>query len=256
MGNISLPRYEGTGVVVYSAVFGDYDEVLKASPCDSINSFVLFSDNQDLAVEGWKVIYVQEATFSPKDLNRIYKLKPHIYIPNASYTIYIDGNIGFEGNAFKPLISYFKKNTIDIMTMTHFVRHNIYDEAEVLLRSSRIKPLALINEIRSYYLAGFRSQCSMGENTLIIRTNYGSQKTGEVWWKKYTNGCGRDQLSLPVVIWETKVSHGLYPFNVRELKSFKYQSHSMNSDRNVIKLILRYIFLVVPYKIVRKVLSF
>ena len=256
MGELSLPKYEGTGAVLYSAVFGGYDRVFKASSCDSIDSFILFTDDEDLVVEGWEVIYVLATNLSSKALNRMYKLRPHIYIPNASSTIYIDGNVGFEGNAFEPLISYFEKNILDIMTMTHFSRHCIYDETEVLLRSSRVKPLVLLKEIIGYYRVGFRRQCVMGENNLIIRTKYGAQQTGDIWWEKYANGCGRDQLSLPVVIWETNVVHTAYPFNVRELNSLKYQLHNVNFDRNIVKLVVRYLFLIVPFKIVRKVLSF
>ena len=113
MGELSLPKYEGTGAVLYSAVFGGYDRVFKASSCDSIDSFILFTDDEDLVVEGWEVIYVLATNLSSKALNRMYKLRPHIYIPNASSTIYIDGNVGFEGNAFEPLISYFEKNILE-----------------------------------------------------------------------------------------------------------------------------------------------
>lgn len=256
MGELSLPKYEGTGAVLYSAVFGGYDSVLKASSSDSIDSFILFTDDEDLVVEGWKVIYVRGTNLSSKTLNRMYKMQPHIYIPNASSTIYIDGNVGFENNAFEPLISYFEKNHFDVMTMAHFSRHCIYDETEVLLRSPRVKPFILLKEIISYYRAGFRKQCAMGENSLIIRTNYGAQKTGDIWWEKYASGSGRDQLSLPVVIWETNVEHTAYPFNIRNLNYFKYKLHNVISDRNIVKSVIRYLFLVVPFKMVRKLLSF
>jgi hypothetical protein len=256
MGELGLPKYEGAGKVLYSAVFGKYDEVNVAPTCDSIDAFILFTDDDQLVVEGWEVIYILDTNYSSKFLNRLYKLRPHVYIPNASTTLYIDGNVGFEANAFEPLLSYFNENFIDIMTMTHFSRHCIYDEAEVLLRSSRVKPFVLLKEIASYYRGGFRKQCPMGENNLVLRTKNASQKIGDIWWQKYSLGSGRDQLSLPVVIWQTSVVHALYPFNVREIGSLKYLSHNVNFDRNVLNLIARYIFLVVPFKIIRKVLSF
>ena len=77
--------------VVYTALFGKYDDLLKPAPsahCD----YVCFTDDPLLKSNIWEVRVV--SSHLPENMmNRLYKTKPHVHFPNYKASIYVDSNI-------------------------------------------------------------------------------------------------------------------------------------------------------------------
>ncbi|WP_420550171.1 glycosyltransferase domain-containing protein [Litorivicinus lipolyticus] len=258
MDDLSLPVCPASGCVVYSAVFGGYDSVSPIAEvhAGTIDSFILFTDDVDLSIEGWDIVYVGYKGLSPAELNRAYKLNPGRFFPNAHTTVYVDGNIGVTIAGISLILNFFSDNRLDFLNMSHFARDSIFDEAEILLRSHRVNPFRLLREIyRSYRNIG-KSGIKMGENNILVRNELAMEKIGDTWWRMYKIGSGRDQISLPVVLSQVNLSFGCFPMNVREIDGFTYKEHSIFRDENVVIKIARYSVFVLPYKFIRMVFRF
>ena len=256
MDELKLPKCLNTGVILYSAVFGRYDKINVAPKCEDVDAFILFTDDEKVKVEGWEVIKIHHSQFNPKFLNRIYKIRPDYFIPNAKITIYIDGNIKIREGTVELLMQFFREKRLELMNMKHFARDCIYDEAETLLRSTRVESFSLLREVLFCYRNGFRKQVKMGENNILLRTSNCASMVSELWWQLYSGGCGRDQISLPLVIKEKNIRYMCFPKNVRECNNFEYFPHTNEQGRNPLQSAVRYIFLVIPYKLIRTCLRF
>ena len=77
--------------VVYTALFGDYDDLLEPVPSNDCD-YICFTDNTQLQSNIWKVQIVS-GNLSAKMMNRLYKIKPHKYLKNYKASIYVDSII-------------------------------------------------------------------------------------------------------------------------------------------------------------------
>jgi len=66
--------------VIYTALFGDYDEL--SDPIEGFYDcdFICFTDQKNINSKVWKTIYIPETDMSPKMMNRKYKMLPHIFL--------------------------------------------------------------------------------------------------------------------------------------------------------------------------------
>jgi hypothetical protein len=96
----------------------------------------------------------------------------------------------------------------------------------------------------------------MGENNILIRTAESSRMISAQWWNAFIQGAGRDQISLPRIVWGKNLRYGNYPFNVRELNGFQYMPHTTLHKKQHIRAISRYLLFVPIFKIFRTIFRF
>ena len=181
--------------VVYTAVFGDYDNV---SPVD-INwecDFVCFTDNPSLVAPGWDLAVVPLNGESPSARNRWYKFMPHEFLQDYQHSLYIDGNISVLKDPSKLFDKYLTDYLIAIPK--HEDRNCAYFESEVCIKLGKVD-----KEVT-------RSQMKFGmtENGIIFRS-HNSELIKVLminWWSEYCSGGKRDQFSLPYLIWKHNVA--------------------------------------------------
>jgi hypothetical protein len=117
--------------------------------------------------------------------------------PDAEYSIYHDGNFQLREDPHKVIAELL--NGADWAVHKHPCRNCLYDEADVLLKE-KIGTAALVQaEIDSYHAEKFPINMGLWANGFIARRhNQATEKLNEAWWKLYSKGCERDQISFPV----------------------------------------------------------
>jgi len=187
--------------VVYTAVFGAYDEVPSVNPqwnCD----FYCFTDNRNFLSSGWKVILVESLDEGTAQTNRRYKMLPHKFLPNHKASLYVDGNVEIVTDP-SPL---FKKYLRDahIAIPKHQDRHCAYEEADLCIHEGRVNEQETIQQMDRYRQEGFPANYGLTENGIIFRRHHESAVVNlmEAWWQEYLSGGKRDQISLPYLLWK------------------------------------------------------
>lgn len=129
---------------------------------------------------------------------RVPKILPHLMLPeDAEYSIYHDGNFQLRlepQQIIKDLLA-----DHDWASYEHPCRKCIYEEAAILLRE-KIGTTELVQaEISRYREQGFPEGLGLWANGLLVRRHTEAvEALNERWWKLYSEGCERDQLSFPV----------------------------------------------------------
>jgi prepilin-type processing-associated H-X9-DG protein len=190
--------------VVYTAIFGNYDELSPAPPCHCGMEFICYTDNPDLASPGWRVI-VAEATSNddPALNNRYYKILAHRHLGLYAHSLYVDGHVTLRRCPCALFDRYLDEALIAVPY--HKDRNCIYEEAQYCLLDRKVSPEAMRAQTDAYAAEGFPQRYGLTENGVLLR-NHGNPHVAaamEMWWQEYCNRTRRDQISLPFVLWKT-----------------------------------------------------
>ena len=116
-------------LVVYTAIFGNYDKLKPPTIINNKIRYVCFTDRWK-KVKPWEIKLVRPQYKDLRKENRKYKILAHKYFKNYDYSIYIDGNYKIICDLSKYVKVLLKEN--DIAVQKHLVRNCIYEEAKDL----------------------------------------------------------------------------------------------------------------------------
>lgn len=188
-------------LVVYTALFGDYDD-LQSPPNDTNGcDFICFTD-QNLHIPGWKMIFVPSQNNSSLMMNRQYKMLPHKYLKQYDQSLYVDSNIKITTNP-KFLAEKYLTDS-NLACPRHPERDCIYDEIAACVTSSKITPLEAIELTNKYQALDFPRGMGLTENNIIFRRHNDKDliELMESWWELLNEGPQRDQLILFFLLWQ------------------------------------------------------
>jgi hypothetical protein len=195
----------GDGIVVYTAVFGSYDQVRAPTvDCD------------------WHVFKGEDA--DPRRRARFYKAAAHRAFPHADVTIWLDGNVQLLVDP-QVLVDEWLGDAL-IAAPKHPSRDCVYDEAEACIKKHKGDPKVLRAQVASYRKQGYPAHAGLAETKVVIRRNTtATQLMGEMWWSQVWYSSVRDQVSFPWACWRAGVEWRAVDTWVPKDKRFSYQEH-------------------------------
>lgn len=188
--------------VVYTALFGTYDDLNEPKKDYDGCDFICFTDQKHLKSDIWEIRLVDDLDLPSNMINRKFKILPHLYLSEYEYSMYVDSNIKIIANpkdlANKYLTLY------DFVLPKHFVRDCIYKEAIECININKTNYKETTNQIQHYKQQGFPKNYGLGENNILLRkhNNDAVKKLMNDWWTELNNYTKRDQLSLAYVHWK------------------------------------------------------
>lgn len=225
--------------VVYTAVFGRYDNVSPVNP-EWECTFICFTDSHELLSDGWIIVVVDTNGESPAQANRRYKMLPHKYFPDFDYSLYVDGNIRIVADPTPLFEKYMGDGLIAIPK--HQDRNCAYVEAVVCIESGRVDKEITERQMLRYAKDGFPEKFGVTENGLMLRRHHDKNVIilMESWWNEYCGGARRDQLSLPYLIWRNNINI----FEISEgprisSKYFKLNLHTIDLSKSYLGRLAR-----------------
>ena len=215
--------------VVYTALFGNHDDLLDPPPSNSCD-YICFTDNPNLTSNVWK-IKVVDSHLSKTLMNRLYKIKPHIYLSNYEASIYIDSNIKITKDPIDLFNKYLRKNIFT--TMKHAERNCIYSEALECIARKKSDYKQTLNQMFTYACDGNPSNNQLSDNKFLMRVHNDKNvvELMELWWDELNRWVPRDQLSLPYTAWKLKMHIG-FIFENPAFKNeyFQWYPHKENNN--------------------------
>lgn len=189
-------------IYVYTSILNGWDNLRPpAVPIEDGVKFICFTNLPNLQrVYPWEYRPAYLARPNEPWLNaRIPKILPHVMLPeDAQFSIYHDGNFVLKVSP-KAIVERLLQSH-DWASHQHPCRDCIYQEAEVLLSEKIGTSERVQAEIDRYRAAGHPARAGLWANGLLVRRHCAATiQLNEAWWKLYSTGCERDQLSFPVV---------------------------------------------------------
>lgn len=200
--------------VVYSSMYGGYDNVVVPAAQDVPCEWVMFTDNADLdCPPPWRQ-YVWKAPFpdSPRMSSKWFKFLPHKCLPDAPETVFLDANMLVTAPSFVRDTLACRRDGFAVWL--HAQRHSIYDEARATLRlcPQKYPGQPLIDQVEHYRQSGLPRHQLYATGTLARTASALNEAVGEAWLEECLRWSHQDQLSLPYVLWVHGVKPGVFPY--------------------------------------------
>lgn len=227
-------------LVIYTALFGDYDKLIdpkeKYSGCD----FVCFTDQKKLKSKIWKIVLIDKCDLEPNMMNRKYKILPHNFLYKYDKSLYIDSNIRMLSDPTE-LFNIYLSNDI-IAVPNHGRRNCIYEEANKVIQVNKAPSEIVLNQIKYYKSLNYPKQNGLFEMNIIFRqhNNTHAIKIMNDWWDQINTHSQRDQLSFCYVLWNNNTQVKTINESSRKInKYFWADCHKFESRKSKIKNILK-----------------
>ena len=204
---------EAMKAVIYSALFGHYFEKLPPMPLQEWPA-VCFTDDPNLTALGWDVRVVDRPEATPRLKAKWFKLHPDALFPDMDVSIWIDAgwqvvNPNFAHEALGYL------NGSPAVFYPHRWHQNIREE---LAASTHPKMSAypLAAQVQCYLDQGLPADAPILECTSIVRKHHDPRvvEMDKSWWWENVTWSECDQLSLPFVLWKTRMPYSRFPFTL------------------------------------------
>lgn len=216
---------------VYTCVTGGYDR-LQTVHCHPENvEYIAFTDNLDLEAKGWTVKPLPDAVkeiAGDADRNRYLKMHPSI-VGAFDYTIYVDGVVEIFSDV---------TNMINVLNPQyglaihiHPDKNCIYNEVDWCKRNHRGNVGRMDDLLKEYNEEGFPRHYGLLECPVILSHLHNEQGLDilDEWWKEHIKrGTGRDQITLPYVLWKKGITVeeiGTLGNDVKANPKFRFHAH-------------------------------
>jgi hypothetical protein len=204
--------FRRTGAVVYTALFGGYDE-LPAQPRVPGVPFVCFTDDRRLRAAGWDIRVRRPRHPHPRMAAKWYKLLAHRALPGVRHAIWIDACVRLcAPRSVDRLLAALGPSGLALCR--HPDRDNIYDEAEASLTLAKYDGLPIREQVEAYGREGLPDSHGLWAGTVLVRdlSRPEIRRLGRWWMRENLRWTYQDQLSLPYVLWRLDIAPDPLPF--------------------------------------------
>lgn len=163
---------------------------------------------------GWTFHKLIEFSSDPVFKNRrnakIYKILPHLFLPEYDYYFWIDSTHSLEVDPEEVIEQYLQ--TSDIAVYNHQYRNCVYEEGE-LVKEVNFDHVNLIDDQLDFYRSmGYPVNNGLYELPARVQRNTElTQKMGLMWWEQICMFSSRDQISFPFVLNQLNITPSILP---------------------------------------------
>jgi len=187
--------------VVYTALFGDYDELVEIPNSNELCcDYICFTDDPHLESDSWE-IKVIVSMFPPNIMNRMYKILPHKFLSQYDASLYLDANFIIKKDLTELIVKYLKSS--DFLALKHPQRDCVYQEGLACIGANKANFKSVEEQLMRYISVGFPAGYGLSANGVLLRAHNKShmKELMNDWWLEVKNYSKRDQLSLQFLLW-------------------------------------------------------
>ena len=216
--------------VIYTAIFGGYDNLTEPSFIPDGWDFICFTDS-DIKSDVWDVRKVKPLYKDSTRNARKYKVLPHRFLSEYDVSVWVDGNILIRNNLNELVDDYLQDCNIAMMNHNKNVldpRDCIYEEAQTILyfgqknNNYKDNPNLIISQMEKYKNENYPQKNGLAVTMEVLRRHNEKDviDTMNLWWDEIKYGSKRDQLSFNYCAWKTNLNFKWMDGDSRDNKYF------------------------------------
>ena len=197
-------------IAIYTCIIGAYDKIAEPLFCPDNCDFYIVTDQDVPSTSIWKKVEVDRQLdelkkLSNVEINRYFKMHPHILFPEYRYSIYLDGNIQPISDLTE-FVNLIGKS--GIAAHRHSFRNCVYKEAEVLSYLKKDDPKRIREHVNYLRNSKMPENYGLIECNVIAREHHNSvcKAIMKSWWEEFIKHSKRDQISFAHALYVNGVS--------------------------------------------------
>lgn len=220
---------QGRRYVVYTAIFGDYDQLLAPDFVDPEVDYVCFTDRPRNDLGLWQLRPVPFWHQDPTRVARYVKTHPHQLLPEYEFAIWLDANIVLKTGVRKYLDALSGAGA-SLALVPHPQRNCFYEEAQACVHRRKDDREVIEKQVAHYRGQGLPQDTGLYETGFMI-ARLADAQVGAMfadWWAQIERFSRRDQLGLAWAMHGRELEVvDLLPrgVSVREDEDFRYVPH-------------------------------
>ncbi|CAN6465288.1 unnamed protein product [Victoria cruziana] len=253
-GDDLLEMEQCDGIVVASAVFGNYDEIQQPRNISDVAKrdvcFFMFVDEETMSFINktnaldstrrlglWRVVLVNNLPYTDaRRTGKVPKLLLHRLFPNVRFSIWIDGKLELVKDPYQILERFLWRTNATFAISRHYRRFDVFVEAEANKAAGKYDNASIDAQIEFYKKEGLTPYSSVKlpitsdvpEGCVIIREHIPITNLFTcLWFNEVDRFTSRDQLSFSTVRDKimSKVNWGINMFLDCERRNFVIQAY-------------------------------
>lgn len=244
--------------VIYTAIVGNYDDVIQPLVVDERFDYILFSnDIKEKKVGVWQVRPICYNNNVKTKIARWVKTHPEELLFDYRSSLWIDANIQIASRNIYERCIELLKNGDQIASVRHPERNCIYDESVFCILAHLDSETTVIPWLHQLYKEGFPVNNGLTETGILFRIHNATMRFDQIWWDCIKNHSRRDQMSFDYVLWRTGMTKTYFFPDGKNARNSTWVNISINhkngSHRDVPFTVTNYPFLfhyhnLFPYK--------
>jgi hypothetical protein len=193
-------------ILLYSALFGDREPL---NP-DVFGGFaglrrVVVSDRPRDLPPGVEMLLDDPLGLDPARASRRPKLLPHLYFPDAEWSIWLDNKSRLLADPATIIAALAGQPDAAFCAYPHFRRDCVYDEGQAVWENGLDDHRIVKERLRTYRAEGMPRHFGLIEGHFIIRRHNDPAVAafGTLWFDHVCRYSRRDQISFPYLAWKT-----------------------------------------------------
>ncbi len=245
-------------IVVYTAIYGNYDDLkepsMKLEGCD----LVCFTDNERISSRFFDVRVHPPIYSDPARNSCVFRLLPHRFFPEYEYSLWIDGAGIFKTGNIRALIDKYLRDQ-NMAVFHHSTRDCLYDEAEMCIANKRDDPLIIRKQIEKYKQEQYPRHNGLVTTGAILRRHMSPDviRVDEECWAEIEKFSRRPEISFNYVAWKNDFKYATFDGIVWDNQYFRFAAHKHRLRDSFWILVYRILIRVGPraYTSIGKLLS-
>jgi len=224
-------------LVVYTAIFDEYDALRQPGvPSESVD-YICFSD-RDIAEPGcWQIRSLDYFHCNPRRAARYAKINPHICFPDHEWSLWVDGSVAINVDPLRLLDEYGEHETL--FAYRHPDRETLAQEADAIVGAALDDEAIVRIQLARYLDRGLPPDTPLHETNVLLRRHHDPaiMDHSRAWFAELQRGSLRDQLSFDYAAWSVGQEIGTFgprPLNVRSDPRFGMGGH-VSKVRNEVR---------------------
>lgn len=218
-------------IVFYTAILGEYDNLLLPSRIDPDIDYVCFTDRPRNTYGVWQMRSAPYRHHDPTRVARYVKMHPHELFPDHDIAVWLDANIILKGDVRRYIeMVRHEKGALGLVPHPH--RACFYDEAEACRQLGKDAAEVIQKQVDHYRERGLPTNQPLYETGFMVVLLQCSEtrEAFRLWWQQIERFSRRDQLGLAWVAYLFP-SLRIVPLlpqgkSVRDHDDFTYLRHS------------------------------
>lgn len=193
--------------VIYTAIVGNYDEILQPKVVDERFDYVLFSnDIKETNVGVWQIRPISYHDDIQTKTARWVKTHPEELLSEYEFSVWMDANVRINSTyTYSKSIELYLSD-VKISTVKHLERDDIYSECAEVLTYCLEDVKVVFDWIKILRKAGYPENNGLYETGVLYRKHCPIIHDMDMfWWNCIERYSRRDQLSFNYVLWKLKI---------------------------------------------------
>jgi hypothetical protein len=203
-------------LVVYTSIFGNKNKVVE-NQLQGEYDLVLYTDDRSIKSKTWNVIYVDHPVSNdPVRSAKVYKILPHRFFSEYSYSVWIDGHILMKQDPWWFIHKYLTQCPLALFEHPFDGSNCIYEEFDRCLKAKNDNVETIKKQLNKYQNEGMPSKNGLWMCGIEFRRHNDDElvKFNELWWDEICTHSRRDQLSFPYLQWKHNLKMSTIPTNL------------------------------------------